>query len=113
MKTQPQSIGKVIITVNKDLSMAILSRVHAAVANLLNNSIETILQESDVKSEYKVIIKILNIGDILDKQIRGALKILFVGIKEKSNFVKLIHKNKEFYLPADMEECIDWFIIEK
>lgn len=111
-KSQPHSMGKVIRNVNKNLTLGILSRVHATIANLLKNNIETVLQEN-VSSEHKITITILNIGDISDKQIREALKILFAGIKEKGNFVKLIHNEKEFYLPEDIEECIDWFIIEK
>ena len=112
-KSQPHSMGKVVINVNKNLTLGILSWVHATTANLLENNIETVLQENDVSSEHKITITILNIGDISDKQIREALKILFAGIKEKGNFVKLIHNEKEFYLPEDIEECIDWFIIEK
>lgn len=113
VKSQPQSIGKIIINVNKNLLLGILSSVHAATVNLLKNNIETVLQENDVNSEHKITIAILDIGDISDKQIREALKILFAGIKEKSNFVKLIHNEKEFYLPDEMEECIDWFTIER
>lgn len=102
-----------MINVDRNLSFTILSRIHAVAANLLKNNIEAVLQDNDVNSEYKVTIKILNIGNISDKQIREALKILFIGIKEKDDFVKLIHNGKEFYLPDEMEECIDWFIIER
>ena len=104
-------MGKVIRNVNKNLTLGICPspRHHS---QFIKNNIETVLQEN-VSSEHKITITILNIGDISDKQIREALKILFAGIKEKGNFVKLIHNEKEFYLPEDIEECIDWFIIEK
>ena len=72
-----------------------------------------VLQEGDLEDDFKVIIKILEIGDISDKQMKEVFKIMFSGVNNKGNFSKLIDRDKEFRLPDDIEECLDWFIIEK
>lgn len=113
MTNQSQTVGKIEISIDKDLSQEILSKIHDAVSYLQRNNIRIISQESSFKDEFKVIIKILDIGDILNEQMKEALKIMFAGVKGKRNFAKLIDRDKEFRLPDDIEECLDWFIIEK
>ena len=113
MKNEFRPIGKVLISMNKNLSFKFLSNIHAAISNLYKNNIEVAIQENNLNDQYELIVKILNMGNISDKPMREFLKLLFSGIKKNNNFVKLIHKKKEFQLPDEIGECIDWFIIEK
>lgn len=113
MTGQPKIIGKMEISIKKNLSQEILSKIQGAISYLQKNNIEVVLQESNLKDNFKVIIKILDIGDITDKQIKETFKIMLSCVKGERNFVKLIDRDKEFHLPDDIEECLDWFIIEK
>lgn len=113
MEKQIKIIGKIEININKNVSFNILSRAHATISNLFRNNIKVIYREDNEDEKYIIIIKLLEIGDISDKHMREAFKVLFAGIREHNNFVKFIDEEKELYLPDDTEECIDWFIIEK
>ena len=113
MANQSNIIGKIEITIDKNLPREILSRINSAISYLHKYHIDVVLQDSNLKDSFKLIIKILEIGDITDKQMKEVFKIMFSGVKDDSSFSKLIDNEKEFRLPADIEECLDWFIIEK
>lgn len=113
MTSPSKTIGKIEISTDKNLAKDILSRIEKAVSNLRKSNIEIVLQESNLRDDLKVLIKIRDIGDISDKQIREAFKIMFPDVKGDRNFAKLIDREKEFRLPDDLDECLDWFIIEK
>lgn len=60
----------------------------------------------------EIFIKVVEIGAITDKPIREVLSILFsMDSPIKDTAVKL-ECEKEFNLPDEIEECVDWFIIE-
>lgn len=114
MTNQSKIIGKIEISTDQSLSQEILSKIQETISYLHKENVDVVFfQESNLKDGFKVIIKILEIGDISDKQMREAFKTMFFGIKDGGNFSKLIDKDKEFRLPDDIEECLDWFIIEK
>ena len=113
MTNQPKTIGKIEINVDKNLSQEILPRIHSTVSYLNKNNIDTVLQEGNLEDGFKVIIKILDLGDISDKQMKEAFRLMFTGVKVGNKFSKLVDRDKEFLLPDDIDECLDWFIVEK
>ena len=112
MTNHSKVLGKIEIIIDKNLPPDILYKIDGVVSYLRKNNIEAILQESSLENGLKIIIKILSIGDISDKQMKKVFEIMFSNTKDDSNFCKLIDRDKEFLLPDDVGECLDWFIIE-
>ncbi len=106
-----ECIGRIKLSRSKFVSLDTEERLNAMIAVLRNYNVAIVNERID-SEEPAIRIEILDIGAIDSRHMKDALKVLFKGDRARKNSVKLIHENKIFNLPDDMDECLDWFLIE-
>ena len=103
-------IGKINIKFSDELPTSIKDSLNKFIEALQNEEIEIPTVPNSFSTE--IIIEIVEMGNISDKNIKKPLKTLFENKEFNNLSVKLADDEKEFILPEAIEEAIDWFIIE-
>jgi hypothetical protein len=80
---------------------------------LVERGVKCTVERSRLDGDTDLSIRVTELGDISDKDVRRLLEAVFKKSKEaKGLTVALEDDEKRFQLPAEMGECIDWFVIE-
>lgn len=107
--------GKLKVSTKDTLPDDLAGRVHQGVEILSSHGI-TVLQEQGQSSlEADLLIDVIEMGDISHEHIKSFLLTLFPKEREIKGVTALVRdpeENKQFELPYDLGECVDWFRVE-
>jgi hypothetical protein len=105
--------GRIRVRTSGQLAASKYDIVQQASRVLEDKDIEVVLEKLQTLEEADIQIDVVHVGDISEKEMKPFFESLFADMQEMSGTsVKLSDNNKNFQLPQELEECLDWFIQE-
>lgn len=108
-------IGNLKVTTKNTLPDEFARRVHQGVDVLRSHGIAVMHEQGLSSLEADLLIDVIEMGDISHAHIKPFLLALFPKKREVKGITAIVRDpegNRQFEMPYDLGECVDWFRIE-
>jgi hypothetical protein len=105
--------GIIHIIIADSVPESVVERMEVLSGILAERSVKCAVERLRPDEGVDILIRVTEVGDISDKDVKDLLEAVFRKSRDvKGLTVALEDNEKRFQLPAEMGECIDWFVIE-
>jgi len=107
--------GKLKVSTKDTLPDEVATRVHQAAEFLSSHGITVLREQGNSSLEADILIEVIEMGDISHEHIKPFLLTVFPKERQIKGITAVLRDpedNKQFEIPYDLGECVDWFRIE-